>query len=103
MFDGGKELYSITLDQPGDLQAGQTDIYEFSVPLEFCKLEGWSLVKPAVSGPDDPWMPKERYIELNGQLISMDRDFSYMGAMAAGDRRSGNWTGTAAYQENCGN
>jgi hypothetical protein len=103
MSDGGKELYSITLDQPGDLQAGQTDVYEFSVPFEFCELEGWSLIKPDASGPDDPWMPQERYIELNGQLISMDRDFSYMGAMAAGDRRAGNWTGTAAYQENCGN
>jgi len=99
----GQVLFSTSLNQKGDLQPNQTAIYEFTVPSPFCKIAGWHLSKPANSGVDDPWLLKEIYIELNGEMVYFDRVFYDQGPMNAGEgERSGNWVRTNEYKQQCG-
>jgi hypothetical protein len=101
--NSGNSLFSITLNNPGDLQPNQTDVYEFTVPHPFCKLTGWWLIKPSNSGVDDSWLPTEIDIELDGKMVSFDRLFSDLGPLTASSPRSGNWSGSDIYKQQCGN
>jgi hypothetical protein len=104
LFDKyGNSLFSITLDNPGDLQPNQTDVYQFSVPHSFCEITGWGLTKPSNSGFDDSWLPTEIYVELDGKIVFFDRLFSDLGLWTASSQSSGNWSGTDIYKQQCGN
>ena len=96
-------LFTATLDNPGDLQPGQTDVYEFSVPFPFCQIAGWKLTKPSASNVDDPWLATEIYIEMNGIMVFFDRSSSSLGLITASSERSGNWSGIEIFTQHCQN
>jgi hypothetical protein len=95
-------IFTITLDNPGDLQSGQTDVYEFSVPHPFCQITTWQMTKPSSSAADDPWLPTEIYLELDGKMVFFYRLFSDLGPITADSPRDGNWSATDLFTEQCG-
>ncbi len=99
----GTMLFTTTLNNQSDLQPGQTDVYEFSVPYPFCQITGWQLTKPSTAEVDDPWLPTEIYIELNGIMVAFDRLFGDFGLVTATSPRSGNWAGIEIYNQHCQN
>jgi PLAT/LH2 domain len=102
LFDNtGTTIFTTTLDNPGDLQPGQTDIYEFSAPYSFCEFIGWQLTKPATGGSDDGWQATSIRIELNGETTWLDGAFADLGTITAESQRGGNWSGIEAYTTEC--
>ncbi len=95
-------LFTIDLDQMGDLQPGQTVVYEFTVPASFCTATGWMLTKPPTAGVDDPWLLSELDIEIDGDLVYFDRGLSSWGTITAESQLSGNWSSIELFQQRCG-
>ena len=93
-------VFAITLDNPGDLQPGQTDVYEFSVPEPLCQIVAWQLTKPSGAGGDDAWVIAETYIALNGLQVFFVR--SPIGPVTADMPAGGNWSGIDVYLQHCG-
>jgi hypothetical protein len=95
----GRTLFSTILDKPDDLQSGQTDIYEFTVPASFCELGGWDLTLPNASV--DPWGIDKIYVKLNGEIVT----WSGLHGFGTTTRIWMPWDGENAndlYRERCG-
>jgi hypothetical protein len=102
LFDAsGSILFTTTLDNPGDLQPGQTDTYEFTVPYPFCQFIGWQLTKPSTGGIDDAWLSTRISIEIDGGTVWLDGAFNDLGTITADSQRGGNWSGTEIYMGQC--
>ncbi|MFN8452120.1 MAG: SH3 domain-containing protein [Anaerolineae bacterium] len=93
--------YRYTVNQPGDLQPGQIDTYEYLVPMDFCQMTGWALDKPATAGIDDDWLPNEIDISVDSTLVYFDAVFHEVGPITADSNVSGTWDGTDAYHSRC--
>lgn len=93
--------YRVTLNQPGDLAAGHTDVYLLQVPMGFCALTGWHLTKPTSSGVDDDWLPQRIDIMVDGTEVYFDGVFYEVGPITAASNVGGTWNGTAAYTTRC--
>ncbi len=95
----------VVAEGPGDLQPGQTNVYEFSVPVSFCDIVQFHLRKPASVGlGDDPWDIREYEIWVDGVQVAFDRVvYQYFSPQTVTSWPvNGNWQGTAAYQSRCG-
>ncbi|GEM_PF-3266489 len=95
----------VVAEGPGDLQPGQTNSYEFTVPVGFCEIVQFHLRKPASVGlGDDPWDIREYEIWVDGVLVAFDRVvYEYFSPQTVTSWPvNGNWQGTAAYQSRCG-
>lgn len=93
--------YWYALDQPGDLQPNQTDAYLFQVPMDFCQMTGWRIVKGAGSTGDDPWLVTQMELFIDGTQVFYDSAFADLGPITASSHQAGTWDGTAAYQQRC--
>lgn len=91
------------LDNPGDLQPGDTDTYLFSVTMSFCEMTSFRLLKPATGAVDDDWQLEEIYISIDTAAnLFFDRDASVFSPVTAiSYPPNGTWNGTQAYQERC--
>lgn len=95
-------IFTTALDQPDDLQPGQTVTYEYTVPNSFCQITGWILTKPSSADVDDPWLLAEINIEINGESVYLDRGLSSWGTITEDSQLSGNWAGIELFQQRCG-
>ncbi len=95
----------LVAEGPGDLQPGQTNSYEFTVPVGFCDIVQFNLRKPASVGlGDDPWDIREFEIWVDGVQVAFDRVvYEYFSPQTVTSWPVNvNWQGTAAYQSRCG-
>jgi len=93
--------YAFYMDQPGDLQIGQTDTYSFLVPMGFCQMTGWKLVKGTTGGVDDTWLANENHISIDSTEVYFDTVFYETGPITYSSNVGGTWNGTEAYQSRC--
>ncbi len=93
--------YRYYLNQPGDLQPGLTNTYDFLVPMSFCQMTGWQLDKPATAGIDDDWLANEIDITVDSTLVYFDKVFYQVGPIHANSNTGGTWDGTDAYKNRC--
>lgn len=95
----------VVAEGPGDLQPGQTNSYEFTVPANFCDIVQFHLRKPASVGlGDDPWDIREFEIWVDGLQVAFDRvAYEYFSPQTVTSWPVNvNWQGTAGYQSRCG-
>ncbi len=99
-----RAVFTTTLDNPGDLQPNQTDVYEFSVPYPFCQIIAFQLTKPSTSGVDDSWLLTEYHIELDGREVSFQRQLeqSWGPISEQTEPLNANWSGIDIYLQECG-
>jgi hypothetical protein len=104
LFDSTSFVFTTILDNPGDLQPNQTDIYEFSVPYSFCQIIGFDLAKPSSSGVDDSWLLSEYYLEMDGREVSFERliEQSWGPILEQTQPINAFWSGTDIYLQECG-
>ena len=95
--------YAYYMNQPGDLQPSHTDVYTMNVPMSFCEMTGWRIVKGTTGGVDDPWLPTEVDINVGGLPVYFDRAFSDVGPITSASQVGGGWSGTQAYLGQCPN
>ncbi len=93
--------YAFSMNQPSDLQPGQGDTYQFDVPMGFCQMTGWKLVKGASGGIDDAWLPNQISIDVDSTEVYFDGVFNEVGPITSASNIGGTWNGTAAYQNRC--
>lgn len=93
--------YAFILNQPDDLQSGQTDTYLYRVPMGFCQMSGWQLTKAVSGAVDDLWLPNRIDLSIDEVLVFFDAVFNEVGPITAEEGASGTWDGTEAYQSRC--
>ena len=93
--------YTFILNQPDDLQPGQTDVYAYRVPMSFCQMTGWQLTKAASGAADDPWLPTRIDLTIDDTPVFSDAIFHEIGPITAEEGASGTWDDTDAYQSRC--
>lgn len=93
--------YRHYLNQTGDLQPNQSDIYQYLVPMDFCQMTGWKLDKPTTAGIDDDWLANEIDISIDSTLVFFDAVFHEVGPITSSSQLGGTWDGTDAYQSRC--
>jgi hypothetical protein len=93
--------YAFILNQPDDLQPGQTDTYIYRVPMSFCQMTGWQLTKAASGAEDDPWLPNRIDLTIDDSLVFFDAVFNEVGPIMAEEGASGTWDATDAHQSRC--
>jgi hypothetical protein len=95
--------YVQTLSQPNDLQPEATDVYSFIVPMEFCEIRSFRLLKPSSGAEDDSWAVEEIGVTIDGVDVFFDRAAEAFNPItAASFPPNGDWSGTTAYAERCG-
>ncbi|MEP7293752.1 MAG: SH3 domain-containing protein, partial [Chloroflexota bacterium] len=93
--------YNFYVNQPGDLQPGLTNSYSFRVPMGFCQMTNWRLLKGTTGGIDDDWLPTQISITIDGTEVFFDGAFADLGPILSSSNISGTWDGTEAYQTRC--
>ena len=93
--------YSFYMDQPGDLQPGMTNTYNFDVPMSFCQMTGWKISKGTTGGIDDSWQPNQITINVDGSEVFYDGVFYQVGPITSASNIGGTWDGTSIYQNRC--
>lgn len=88
---------TLLLDQPGDLQPGMVNSYNFIVPHTFCEMFQFKLT---LAGSDD-WQGQQFSIQIDGAQVYYDGVFFEGGTLSTGGWRGGTWDGTSAYRDHC--
>lgn len=102
LFDNtGTLIYSTILNNPSDFQPGKTDIYEFLVPKSFCNITGFKFTKPKESELDDTLILSEITIDIDGNVVYMDRSLSTWGVITFESNLTGNWADVSIYKQKC--
>lgn len=89
--------YSVTLDQPGDLQPGTINTYNFIVPHTMCEMFQFEL---RLDGTDS-WLGTQVSIMIDSVEFWFNSAFADGGALTETNWRGGTWDGTEAYRSFC--
>lgn len=89
--------YAVTLDNPGDLQPGGDDTYNFTVPLHFCDLIAFQLLKPG----DDNWSLVELSIDIADIRVYFSISFNALNPITDTTAVGGGWDDNYYYTQFC--
>ena len=95
--------YAYYMNQPNDLLPGNTDVYTFNVPMDFCEMFGWRIVKGTTNGVDNSWLPTQLTIYVGGLSVYFDSSFSDVGPITSASQIGGAWSGSQGYLGQCPN
>lgn len=84
--------------------ANETQTFDVMLPLDFCDLTGWRLLKGATDGVDDDWLIHELHINMDGiDALYTNPSMADLGALTYGSNFSGTWDDAEAYTSRCTN
>lgn len=92
-------------ENPGDLQPGQRNSYEFPIPATFCDVAEVHVLKPAtIPAGDDAWEIREFYVYVDDIEVAFDRVAyeTFSPFTTPHWPINLNWQGTEAYRSRCG-